>query len=49
MDEHGLNLVVLADWYSAEMMRAVEFYDENTRNWWFPETGGTYVCWRSWS
>ena len=38
--EHGLSLLVLADWYSSPMMTEVKFYDENTRSWWFPETGG---------
>lgn len=24
-------------------MQAIKFYDENTRNWWYPETGGSNV------
>eukprot|EP00045_Choanoeca_perplexa_P013597 m.154778 g.154778 ORF g.154778 m.154778 type:complete len:1049 (-) comp16396_c0_seq2:58-3204(-) len=39
--DQGLSLLVLADWYSSPMMSEVKFYDENTRSWWFPETGGS--------
>lgn len=43
VNEHGLSLFVVADWYSTATMEAVRFYDDNTRNWWFPETGGANV------
>lgn len=39
----GLNLVVFADWYNVSVMRKVKFYDENTRQWWMPDTGGSNV------
>ncbi|XP_053624400.1 membrane-bound transcription factor site-1 protease [Plodia interpunctella] len=39
----GLSLVVFADWYNASLLRHVKFYDENTRQWWIPETGGANV------
>ena len=32
--------LVLADWYNTSVMTKVKFYDENTRRWWMPETGG---------
>lgn len=38
-----LNLVVFADWYNVTVMRKVKFYDENTRQWWMPDTGGSNV------
>ena len=37
----GLGVVVLADWHSTLAMSRLKFYDENTHNWWFPETGGS--------
>ncbi|KAL0852183.1 hypothetical protein ABMA28_000413 [Loxostege sticticalis] len=39
----GMSLVVFADWYNASLLRHVKFYDENTRQWWIPETGGSNV------
>lgn len=36
----GLNLLVMADWYNTHVMREIKFYDENTAEWWSPETGG---------
>ncbi|XP_049884757.1 membrane-bound transcription factor site-1 protease [Pectinophora gossypiella] len=41
--DDGLSLVVFADWYNASLLRHVKFYDENTRQWWIPETGGANV------
>eukprot|EP01113_Clastostelium_recurvatum_P000832 TRINITY_DN1036_c0_g1_i4.p1 TRINITY_DN1036_c0_g1~~TRINITY_DN1036_c0_g1_i4.p1 ORF type:complete len:1112 (-),score=310.28 TRINITY_DN1036_c0_g1_i4:46-3381(-) len=37
---HGLNLVVVADWYNTEVMKKNKFFDENSRQWWLPLTGG---------
>ncbi|KAL4703422.1 hypothetical protein ACJJTC_008141, partial [Scirpophaga incertulas] len=41
--DNGMSLVVFADWYNASLLRHVKFYDENTRQWWIPETGGANV------
>eukprot|EP00039_Didymoeca_costata_P005004 m.77620 g.77620 ORF g.77620 m.77620 type:complete len:960 (+) comp12634_c0_seq5:144-3023(+) len=41
--ERGLSLVVLADWYNTNVMEEVSFQDDNTRNWWYPETGGANI------
>lgn len=41
--ERGLSLVVFADWYNTDVMRKIKFYDENTRQWWMPDTGGANV------
>ena len=43
VDKLGLSLIVVADWYNVEVMKKVKFYDENTRQWWMPDTGGANV------
>lgn len=29
--EHGLSVIVLADWYNTSVMRAIAFHDEHTK------------------
>lgn len=41
--EHGLSVVVFADWYNTDVMKKIKFYDENTRQWWTPATGGSNI------
>ncbi|XP_052583217.1 membrane-bound transcription factor site-1 protease isoform X5 [Peromyscus californicus insignis] len=41
--DNGLSLVVFSDWYNTSVMRKVKFYDENTRQWWMPDTGGANI------
>lgn len=41
--DSGLSIIVFADWYNVTVMKKVKFYDENTRQWWMPDTGGTNV------
>lgn len=41
--DNGLSVAIFADWYNVTVMRKVKFYDENTRQWWMPETGGANV------
>ncbi|XP_033228138.1 membrane-bound transcription factor site-1 protease isoform X2 [Belonocnema kinseyi] len=43
VEEEGLSVVVFADWYNVTVMKKVKFYDENTRQWWVPDTGGANV------
>ena len=43
IEERGLSLVVFADWYNSEVMKKIKFYDENTRQWWMPDTGTMYM------
>lgn len=43
VEEKGLSVVVFADWYNVTVMEKVKFYDENTRQWWIPDTGGANV------
>ncbi|WAR11340.1 MBTP1-like protein, partial [Mya arenaria] len=41
--DSGLSLIVIADWYNVSVMKKVRFYDENTRQWWMPDTGGANI------
>ncbi|XP_003739579.1 membrane-bound transcription factor site-1 protease [Galendromus occidentalis] len=41
--DEQLNIVLFADWYNSTVMQKVRFYDENTRQWWLPDTGGSNV------
>eukprot|EP00249_Psilotum_nudum_P017734 c26465_g1_i3 orf=1577-4720(+) len=40
---HGLGLIVFADWYHVETMVKMKFFDDNTRSWWTPVTGGANI------
>jgi len=42
-DTLGLSIIVFADWYNVSVMKKVKFYDENTRQWWVPDTGGSNI------
>ena len=35
--------MVFGDWYNTEVMQKIKFYDENTRQWWMPDTGGANI------
>jgi membrane-bound transcription factor site-1 protease len=39
----GLSLVVISDWYHHDLLLKLRFFDENTRQWWIPATGGANV------
>ncbi len=39
----GLSLIVFAEWFNASVIKEAKFYDENTRKWWTPVTGGSNV------
>ena len=41
--DNGLSVVVFAEWYNVSVMKKVKFFDENTRQWWIPVTGGANV------
>lgn len=41
--DNGLSVIVFADWYNVSVMKKVKFFDENTRQWWMPDTGGSNV------
>ncbi|KAI3771489.1 hypothetical protein L6452_02654 [Arctium lappa] len=40
---NGLSLVVFADWYNVNAMAKMRFFDDNTRSWWTPVTGGANI------
>mmetsp|Transcript_1171 Transcript_1171/g.3431 ORF Transcript_1171/g.3431 Transcript_1171/m.3431 type:complete len:1157 (-) Transcript_1171:13-3483(-) len=39
----GLGLIVFAEWYNKDMLIKMRFFDDNTRSWWTPYTGGGNV------
>lgn len=39
----GLSVIVFADWYNTTVMKKIKFFDENTRQWWIPDTGGANI------
>lgn len=41
--QNGLSLIIFADWYNVTVMKKVKFFDENTRQWWLPVTGGANI------
>lgn len=41
--DHGLSVLVFADWYNVTVMKKIKFFDENTRQWWMPDTGGANI------
>lgn len=43
VEERGLSVIIVGDWFNVPVMRKIKFYDENTRQWWMPDTGGVNV------
>ncbi|EDW76803.2 uncharacterized protein Dwil_GK20275 [Drosophila willistoni] len=41
--DNGLSVIVFADWYNITVMKKIRFFDENTRQWWIPDTGGANI------
>ncbi|EPS61463.1 hypothetical protein M569_13331, partial [Genlisea aurea] len=41
--DRGLGIAVFADWYNVDSMMKMKFFDDNTRSWWTPVTGGANV------
>ncbi|KAI3781823.1 hypothetical protein L2E82_11849 [Cichorium intybus] len=39
----GLGLVVFGDWYNVDTIVKMRFFDDNTRSWWTPVTGGANI------
>ena len=44
--EEGLGLLIFAEWYNVDTMVKMKFFDDNTRSWWTPVTGGQGMCCR---
>lgn len=40
---NDLSVIIFADWYNTTVMKKIKFYDENTRQWWIPDTGGANI------
>jgi membrane-bound transcription factor site-1 protease len=38
-----LGLAVFAEWYNVDTMVKMRFFDDNTRSWWTPVTGGANI------
>jgi membrane-bound transcription factor site-1 protease len=36
-------LAVFAEWYNVDTMVKMRFFDDNTRSWWTPVTGGANI------
>lgn len=41
--KNGLSVVIFGDWYNTTVMKKIKFFDENTRQWWTPDTGGANI------
>ena len=39
IEKLGLNVIVFGEWFNTSVMEKVRFFDENTRQWWIPDTG----------
>lgn len=39
----GLGLAVFGEWYNVDTMVKMKFFDDNTRSWWTPVTGGANI------
>lgn len=39
----NLSVIIFADWYNTTVMKHMKFYDQNTRQWWVPDTGGANI------
>ena len=43
VSERGLGLLLFPEWYSLDAMARMRFFDDNTRSWWTPATGGSNI------
>ncbi|EDV29792.1 uncharacterized protein TRIADDRAFT_19704, partial [Trichoplax adhaerens] len=43
VEKLGLSVIIFADWYNTDVMKKIKFFDENTKQWWTPNTGGANV------
>ncbi|CAI6348863.1 unnamed protein product [Macrosiphum euphorbiae] len=40
---YNLSVIIFADWYNVSVMKKIKFFDENTKQWWMPVTGGSNI------
>ena len=45
LEQRGLSLLVVADWYNPRVVERARFFDVSTRSWWTPITGSVAVPW----
>ncbi|KAL0019909.1 hypothetical protein WJX77_006101 [Trebouxia sp. C0004] len=43
VEKEGMGLIVFGEWYNVDTMIKMKFFDDNTRSWWTPVTGGANV------
>lgn len=43
ISKHKLSVVLIGDWYNTEVMKKINFYDDNAKQYWTPITGGANV------
>ncbi|KAL3144492.1 hypothetical protein ABBQ32_004231 [Trebouxia sp. C0010 RCD-2024] len=43
VEKEGLGLIVFGEWYNVDTMIKMKFFDDNTRSWWTPVTGGANI------
>uniref|UniRef100_A0A6B2KXI5 Uncharacterized protein n=1 Tax=Arcella intermedia TaxID=1963864 RepID=A0A6B2KXI5_9EUKA len=43
IENNGLSLLVVGDWYNVEVMEKIKFFDDNSKQWWSPVTGGANI------
>lgn len=41
--KNELSLIIFADWYNTTVMKAAKFYEDNSRKWVTPLTGGSNI------
>lgn len=41
--DSGLSVIIFSDWYNVDVMKEIYFFDENSKQWWAPLTGGSNV------
>ena len=39
----GMSVMIFAEWYNTSVIKVSKFFDENSRNWWTPVTGGANI------
>ncbi len=43
VEKEGMGLIVFGEWYNVDTMIKMKFFDDNTRSWWTPVTGTSFI------
>ena len=43
VEKEGMGLIVFGEWYNVDTMIKMKFFDDNTRSWWTPVTGASFI------